>query len=304
MAQFGEERVVVVANKWWEASPLVNVLLHPQARPEALTNFWISQTMQPKGDGGPPAPGPRISFRCHNRRVEIWCLQDLMSPDPKLQSSSWQKAKVLPGIASGFPPPSVIIAFGTAAAGDFNGRNGCAVIGSTVFVHDYEDPDPNSGCAPEHRWENKSFDEPVLSQVCGTLDSLSKDFIPFTKERFLDPPLEPSCDRTVYVGNEQVSVGVVNVAETSCYDRSDPEALKRFKESSGARGVASSLETTHGVIRLTFPKVGFLFVSGIVNDTGEFESQVAPRLYSQNFVGAHNAGVALAWALPGIVEAL
>jgi hypothetical protein len=41
----------------------------------------------------------------------------------------------------------------------------------------------------------------------------------------------------------------------------------------------------------------FLYVSGYVNGVGQFQQQTAANTYSQNFAGAHNAGVALAWLL-------
>ena len=65
----------------------------------------------------------------------------------------------------------------------------------------------------------------------------------------------------------------------------------------------ASIETTHGIIRAA-SAAPFLFVSGITDTVGRFDLEVTPRVYAQNVVAAHNAGVTLAWLLPGIVDAL
>jgi hypothetical protein len=64
------------------------------------------------------------------------------------------------------------------------------------------------------------------------------------------------------------------------------------------------METTHGIIRELSDPAPFLFVSGITDTVPYFDMQVTPRLYPQNFVAAHNAGVALAWLLPEAVAQL
>jgi hypothetical protein len=66
---------------------------------------------------------------------------------------------------------------------------------------------------------------------------------------------------------------------------------------------ATSLETTHGLIRVTCDAL-FLFVSGIVNRVGFAGTEMVPRKYAQNFVGAHNARVVLARLLAGFDQTL
>jgi hypothetical protein len=46
----------------------------------------------------------------------------------------------------------------------------------------------------------------------------------------------------------------------------------------------------------------FLYVSGYVNGVGQFQQQTAKNTYAQNFAGAHNAGVALAWLLDELAQ--
>jgi hypothetical protein len=48
----------------------------------------------------------------------------------------------------------------------------------------------------------------------------------------------------------------------------------------------------------------FLFLSGITNRLGYLNEEQAPRAAAQNFGAAHNAGVALAWLLPLIAQAV
>ena len=58
-----------------------------------------------------------------------------------------------------------------------------------------------------------------------------------------------------------------------------------------------SMETTHGLIRLTWKDTPFLFVSGLVNRTLLFNVETSPRFYAQNFAAAHNAGITIGYLL-------
>jgi hypothetical protein len=97
-----------------------------------------------------------------------------------------------------------------------------------------------------------------------------------------------------------VSVGVVNVTNYADYDWTDQQALDAFAAAAPG-ATAGSLETTHGVIR-SASDAPFLYVSGYVNGVGQFQQQTAKNTYAQNFAGAHNAGVALAWLLDELAQ--
>jgi hypothetical protein len=97
-------------------------------------------------------------------------------------------------------------------------------------------------------------------------------------------------------------LGVVNITNYDDYVWADARAVEAFKVAASAAQIGS-IETTHGVIRSVSP-APFLFVSGITDTEGLFDYQVTPRVYAQNFVAAHNAGLALSWLLPTLVAAI
>jgi len=68
-------RILIVANKWWEAAPLIAAIEHEDARPTEVIN--------PAGHTELVAsvPTPRLTFRCNGTLAEVWCVQDLMDPD-------------------------------------------------------------------------------------------------------------------------------------------------------------------------------------------------------------------------------
>jgi hypothetical protein len=304
------KRVVLVANKRWEADPVMGVLLEAKARPAALP--WphalnLRQPPPPKA-GCIPAAQPRAVFRIGAADVELWCLQDIMNPDVS-GSSSLEKAKVLAGgiFGSDRAKPDFVVALGTAAFPGAQSHNGCVVMGSGVFIHD-----PFEGDSDPAHWHDERTDRPLAP----TLDA--KFFAPVptgiiddslraeTEARFLSPPIDPACARVLLAAYNYTSVGVVNIVNYDDYAWADPEALSAFEEKGQdprKKAPVGSMETTHGLIRLQ-SEAPFLFISGITDRVGEFNFEVAPRNYTQNFVAAHNAGVAAAWVLPRIAQRL
>lgn len=99
-----------------------------------------------------------------------------------------------------------------------------------------------------------------------------------------------------------VSLSDLNITNYNDYVWADLAALKDCLAKNPTYPVGS-VETTHGLIR-TMSDAPFLFLSGIVNRLGYLNQEQAPRSIAQNFTAAHNAGVALAWLLPLIVQSL
>src|SRR5262249_18847333 len=131
--------IVIIANKWWEVAPLVAVLQHTDASPNAL--LYVAGPL----GGGPSPPLPRVTLTCGQRRVAVCCVQDLMDPAEN-PSLTWEKARVLERLRASYEPPRIMVALGTAAFPGEEARNGCVTVMSRYFVHD---PFPDAG-KPKH----------------------------------------------------------------------------------------------------------------------------------------------------------
>jgi hypothetical protein len=46
----------------------------------------------------------------------------------------------------------------------------------------------------------------------------------------------------------------------------------------------------------------FIFVSGLTDRLGYFDQDLGPRTVAQNFLAAHNAGIAVVWTLAQILK--
>jgi hypothetical protein len=163
------------------------------------------------------------------------------------------------------------------------------------------DGHPN-GSNPDSKWSAGPFDQLLAS---GLTEAAFKTFTTFNSgvsDRLLSVPLNPSWRPRVLARQSFVSLGTLNVTNPAEYELADRATLAAFS-GSGSTGRAMSVETTHGLIRAQ-SAAPFLFVSGITNRVGWFGDEVAPRLYAQNMVAAHNAGVVIAWMLPNIDNTL
>jgi hypothetical protein len=299
-------RVVIVANKWWEADPLCAVFIHDKARPAIYGEFdypgYPARRPPRPGPNEPrppdPAPTPRMTFECDAASVEVWCIEELMNPAEQ-SSSSREKARVLKPVATSAPkPPDLVIAFGTAGSREGFHVNGSVVVGRRVFIHD-----PYRHRSQRGRlWTPPRPDRIIDSGVpAGLLAKLDEPVRFAAQARFLSSPVR-SADPMIMAGDGFISVGVVNVSDYADYAWADREAIAAFDRLHRA-GQIGSVETTHGVVRECVDGP-FLYVSGITDSEGWFDYEVTPRAYAQNFVGAHNAAVALAWLLPSMVRTL
>jgi hypothetical protein len=99
-----------------------------------------------------------------------------------------------------------------------------------------------------------------------------------------------------------IALSDLNITNYDDYVWADPVAVKDCTTNNPASPIGS-IETTHGLIR-SMSDAPFLFVSGITNRLGYLNQEQAPRAVAQNFSAAHNAGIALAWLLPLIVQSI
>ncbi|HTB03533.1 MAG TPA: hypothetical protein VK804_23940 [Bradyrhizobium sp.] len=294
------DRILIFANKSWEADPLVGVFRNAQARP---ANFPPEQAPPqvsiPLNDGSARNVSARLSLASASATVDVWCIKDMMDP-ARSSSSSEEKARVLPLVAASGPRPKLVIAFGTAAYPDSHSYNGCPTIGANCFVYNPYAATPNPASQWTHPDIGKLLDsstQPVNAEVFTPLDQQFRSQI---EQRFLPAPLNGAAPPTLNLSAGYAALSDVNVTDFNNYYWTDPEALKACAQAAPRQAVAS-VETTHGVIRLMVPSDQFLFVSGIANRMGYFNMEAAPRSYAQSFVASHNAAVALAWMTPLIM---
>lgn len=291
------KRVIVVINKWWEADPILNVLLHAKVRPSTVPWPSIFNHPRPRPLEIHPEnmhPVPRAVFLLTNSSIAIWCISDLLEhlPDTtKFQSSSQRKAEQLPKIFS--LQADLVIAVGTAGFPSEASMNGCVVIGSQVFIHNFH---PN-GENQDSDWRAAKFNQILVSSLRESMFNGMASFDAAVTKRFIIPP-NLAATPAIQSSYQGVSLGVVNVTDYAEYHLADDATLKAFALT-GSPDSPISVETTHGVIR-SQSESPFLFVSGITDRVGHFDTEVGHNEYSQNFVAAHNAGVVLAEMLPKV----
>ncbi len=298
------KKIVIVANKSWEADPLINVLLHEKVRnKEYFQNFKFPGYPRLLNLISKPDPDlnatPRITFDCIFpniiSNIEVWCLQDLMNQAVS-SSSTVEKWRVLPKIFKDKKEPDLVIAFGTAGIFNLGNRNGSVVVGSKVFIHNpYEG---SSDDPPPQIWSDKRLNTLISSPKSIDFRKIPNDFRFKAESRFFLSTIEPSIPPVIMIGHGFNSLGIVNVLNYDHYFWADKRAIEAFRKA-GHKGVIGSIESTHGLIRLQ-TESPFLFVSGIVDEDGKFDAQVTPKEYSQNFVGAHNAGLVLCYLLEAV----
>jgi hypothetical protein len=319
-----DKRIVLIANKNWETAPLMNVLLEPRACPPAFpwpSTQWPLEAWQAgatkKTAPDVSSPHPRAIFPFTGKtaagaavtvEVEVWCLQDWMSPD-KSSSSTEEKVRVLPSLLGWSKdgkkpaPADLVIAFGTAGFPAATSYNGTVVVGAQAFIHNAYPKGSNSSS----QWDDSSIKRPIEATLSpkffeprsGVItDSLRAEI----ETRCVVPPIAPGEERILIAAHNYTAVGVVNVTNYDDYAWADHGAVEAF-HGSGQKTALGSIETTHAVIRVQ-SEAPFLFISAITDRLGAFNMEVTPRPYSQNYAAAHNAGVVTAWLLPKIASFL
>lgn len=280
-------RALIVANKWWEADPLVATLSSAKTCPPALAFVHEDE-----------GTGLRGYFQGARGRVEVWCVQELMGAAVS-GSSTAEKAHVLPPLLSS-DDIALVVAFGTAATPGETSRNGCVVVGTNVFLHDAKVGDSSS------HWPIPRPDAVIASVLSkGSFANItgSPDASTRVATLALTPPNNPA-KPTLSTDFDYVALADVNVTDYHNYKVADQKVVDAYA-ASGATQPVGSLETTHGVIRECTPNpVPFMFVSGITDRVGFFDDEVGKAPYQQNFVAAHNAGVAVAAMMPAIMAFL
>lgn len=164
-------RIKVIANKTWEADPLIDAMLNRKFKPRDLP-YPIYVNQPPLTTWG-VVHIPRLVYEFDGDIVEVWCLEDQMNPKVS-GSSTHEKVRVLPEILLKSGEPDLVIAFGTAGSPDPN-KNGGVSCGPSFYLHDGRDPQtPIRGTAPSK--------ENAMSEGCLSPTFLTR-FLAFSPKR-------------------------------------------------------------------------------------------------------------------------
>lgn len=314
-------RIVIIANKTWEAAPLLVALFSKKMRPDALvpTARLYDPEIAPAPYGHPPTPRAELRIDGDTpASVQVWCIEDWMDPHAG-GSNTPEKVRLLPRFLAEAAKrfggrPDVIVAFGTAGIPGRLASNGCVAVGSSVFVHD---PYAERALAErtierlddEHEpmWTDARLDHVLASSLPKGFFRAAPDALRHAAEaRFVKPPVHAADPLLILAGHGFASVGTVNVTDYDDYVWADARSLAVFRGRVDRHEVGS-IETTHGLIRLAAEDAlgtapCFLYISGLTDTLGYFDMEVTPRQGAQNLAAAHNAGVTTAWLLPEVAR--
>lgn len=300
----GFSRIVIIANKRFEADPLMSVLVNPESHPPAITDLGtIAWPRPPQTSTSDIDWRPRSAFVCGQdgtMLVEVWCIQDLMNPYLSFSNTA-EKARVLPLIMSRGKSPDFVLAIGTAGFPDAQiSKNGCVVVGSRVFVHNPYTDKPN----PSSNWNDPTRMDSVVESSDGSrfVKALRADstFRGSVEMRMIPIRRQPVESLDLLVDGQFTAVSEVNVVDYHDYGKFDEGSILLARKAGG--DPIGSVETTHGLIRM-MSDAPFVFISGITDRLGHFNDDVtipADTAYTQNFSAAHNAGLAAVWMIPAL----
>ncbi|MBC7863210.1 MAG: hypothetical protein IAF38_09560 [Bacteroidia bacterium] len=284
------KKIAIIVNKNWETEPVLDSMTNSTFRPVQLP---FPQTLNSPKDGNNKMNVPRAVYNLMTGavptlQVSVWCIQDLMyfniPPDPTKQSSSSseEKYRVLPPVLAA-ENPDLVIAVGTAGSPTDISLNGSVVIGANFFIHDGNTNNPLS------KLKSKDFGKVLPSNVNSNLFNLiSNDFKNAVESKFIKTPRNPAEHAVCIASKVYTALSSVNVTDYTEYNWVDPEAIAHFRQVE-KKLPFNSLETTHGVIKLSTTKP-IIFVSAITDQLEHFDVEVNP---TQNYVPAFNAGIVL-----------
>jgi hypothetical protein len=301
-----ETRVIVIANTTAEADGLMAVLDSTDVRPPSLG----APIHQPPNT---PPEGLRGFYTNNGVRVEFWCVWELQG-GKQLIDDTLNKVRQLPNVIRppGKGPPSMVVAFGTAAGHWATSYNGSVVVGSAVLLHSPRFLEDNEKVREvKEALATRGVKLDAIIESAKGWDFLSKaDFFkgkrPEIEAKFLKPPLNPAADPVVLLSPNRLGLASINVSNPSDYARADGEtldvALRAISKSTTTFEVGG-VETTHGLIRAFSPKdAPFIYVTAISNRLGCFPMELLPRRAAQHVAVINNAGVVTAYLVDWILR--
>jgi hypothetical protein len=305
----GSRRVLVIANKGWEADPLVSVCLNPKLSPPGIFDWtpgdaglFSTPITGARPDG--VAPTPRCSCTTDDTCIEVWCIEDWMGAANHSNSKVKVEA-VLPAIFAAGKGPDFVLAFGTASFPDSSTANGCVVVGSSAYLFNpYRDPPPGLTHNGKDDWDDPQrvghlLTSTIGNSLVGTLSANPDLRLPIDV-RLCPAPTNAAITPVLLPAASYVALSEINITNYDDYAWTDRLAFTSFCEANPTDPVGS-IETTHGLIRI-MSDAPFIFVSGITDRLGYFTQDLGPRTVAQNFLAAHNGGIAALWILPQILK--
>lgn len=287
--------VAIIVNKNWEAEPMLAGMVSNEFRASSLP---FPEVMIPLQDKKYTATQPRTVFRFRDSNqqvqleVKVWCIQDLMDKS-KNSSSSEEKYRVLLQLFKS-ETPDLIIAAGTAGYISESSYAGSVVVGGRFFVHNGNTNNDDS------KLDLPDFETLLPYNINKMVFGIfNQSFKQKTEVKFLKVPNNPAQRATVLASQYYTAVGSVNVTDYSEYAWVDAEAVSAFR-SVEQKFPIGSLETTHGVIRLS-SNYPCMFVSAITDREGHFDMEVTA---GQNYVASFNAGIILGQFIADLNEKL
>jgi hypothetical protein len=333
------KRVLVLADKSFEADGLMTVLSNRHARPACFP--------------GDPALGGARGRRCHLEgsevRVEVWCLEELVAEQNKLLSRN----KIKPLQTLLWPEWDLVISFGTGGSPWPQRYGGSVVVGSAVMVHspsfvklgvgdvdqDLDEIVSSPASAPIFKaFSTKpTLDFERLRSAKATVDEKlaivkkllegkpagGDDMPSWTRGivwdlvqraeiemKFVKSPTEQHDRPVLLFGKDWLSGTSVNVGRVEDLEQAQHETFesaKRLcaKKRSLHEGVqpsafaVASLETTHGLVRSYCGTAPFLFITGLT-DRPYAPIQVKAR-EAHNYGAAFNAGVVASYLVERVL---
>ncbi len=292
-------KIKVVANKTWEADPLISALLNPVFKPAALPYPVVIN--QPRLYNQGSAHMPRLIYEINSHVVEVWCIEDQMNPNVSGSSTS-EKVRILPNIINNYEEPiDLVIAFGTAGHPDKN-NIGSVSTGSNFFIHNGKDSsntDPWNGCIGDQCYMSQVLHRDIPDNLKALFTSF--DVIELSK-KLLAPPLNPSKNPQVLINDANIAVSDINIINYALYSTEDKKAIIEAKKCAPKYKIVSA-ETTHGVIAANtfyYTNAPVAFVTAITDQVGHFDQEVNPKPEAQNFTAAFNAGIYVSYVLANL----
>jgi hypothetical protein len=295
-------RVVVVANKNYEADALMAVVSNNRARSPTLdTPREVDWPRKPPQQIVDIVRKPRclidvdVPARIPSATVEIWCLDDLMSLRPA-HGATDNKGRALGIITKYGSAPDGVIAFGTAGFPGDSSNNGCATVGGTVFIHD--------AAGGQSTWTWTDHMEMLIPRKMSasffSSVAADQDILKSINGDMLAVPVNPAAKLQLTLAADDVAISSVNIAPGTDFTAIDSKAIAAA-QAAGATNI-TSVETTHGVIRAQWPDAPFIYVTAVPNRVGHFNEE-ASNNYAQNFAASHNAGIALNYLMSHFLSA-